>query len=193
MRRTRLIGAMVALLVLGTTTAVPVHAAPIAGTVDTWFIVVDRDNGLILFVNTSRERFCGGTYTGVVPLATRSITLQDGTVIFRHEGVVPIELWTFDDGVLDANGVPHGQGPCEDSDEEGRLHAVGSVTYLMHDNDHEYALQRNNSFQDAGAGTVRLATDGSLWRYTFRLQYVVVPSGDEILRNRDFRVQPLRG
>ena len=110
MRRTRLIGAMVALLVLGTATAGPADAAPIAGATDTWFVVVDRHNGLILFVNTSRERLCGREFTGIAALTTRSTTLPDGTVMFRHEGLVPIELWTFDTGVLDADGIPHGEG-----------------------------------------------------------------------------------
>lgn len=121
------------------------------------FQAIDEDLGLILFVNSTREDYCtdemvdwenaylawieGGhvgeepSYPGYEGMETVTATrMPVGThnAWARWSATVPVELWTFDEGVFpDAIGV----GPCTDSDEEGELVATGVGIWTASDND----------------------------------------------------------
>jgi hypothetical protein len=178
-----------------------------------WITTVDFDNGLILFVNTTRADFCtdemvqwendvldwidGGEVgpfpefpetAGLDPLAAAANVVAGDAVVFSLAGRdLAIELWSFDAGVFpDAIGV----GPCTDSDEGGELIASGTTSWRYHDNDLQAPTGfRTNAFHDSGQGALT-SPDGARWTYTFSFRRTVRADGTEVVWDESYRLVP---
>ena len=75
----------------------------------------DLENGLAVFVNTTRNDLCDwveggavGPPPGEVPISIQIKETGNGAVVMSGRGVVPIELWRLDED------VPPLIGACED-------------------------------------------------------------------------------
>ena len=155
----RSVVAAVSVVVGGVLAVAPAQAAMPAETVEfaPSIQTVEDVQGLILFVNSTREDFCtaemvaweedflawleGGEvgdppenpgYDGIETVTATRMPVGQHNAWIKWSATVPVELWSFDEGVFpDAIGV----GPCTDSDEEGELVATGTGTWTSSDND----------------------------------------------------------
>jgi hypothetical protein len=174
---------------------------------------VDWDNGVILFVNTTRAAYCttdivsfeeavlawieGGEVgefpeypgkDGIEPLRASYNEVAGGTIVHSLAGRnLPIELWSFDEGVFPDN---IGIGPCTDSDEDGELVAAGTGSWRYQDNDLVAPSGvRTNAFHDTGEAALT-SPDGQRWTYTFSLRRVVHADGTEVVWDESFHLVP---
>jgi hypothetical protein len=174
---------------------------------------VDFDNGVILFLNTTRDDYCtadmvtweedvlawlaGGEIgpfpeqpakEGLEPVRLSFNDVANGTIVHNLLGRnLPIELWSFDDGLFPGQ---IGVGPCTDSDEEGELVASGTSSWRYQDNDLEAPSgARTNAFHDTGEATLT-SPDGQRWTYTFSFRRVVHADGTEVVWDDSARLVP---
>jgi len=202
MHQTRLVGSMVGGAALLAAVVVPAHADP-AETFpldDTVATIADDVNELVVFGNTTRQTFCtaeqvaaenaflewvqGGeqgdppefpVQLGAVPLEASAKDVGTGNVRFAFGGLVPVELWTFEEGKSTAQ--ENLVGPCIDTDglmdltdtpvASGELFAAGQGSWVFKDNDAFGTGPRSNVWGDRL--TADLSGPGGSYRYSLAL------------------------
>ncbi len=155
-------GSVLAAFTLGIGVLLPTTTAQAATPAETIEVgpsiqAIDDDQGLLLFVNSTRADYCTPTmvaweeavlawletdmstepppYPGYDSLETFSATRMP---VGRHNAwsrwsaQVTVELWEFDEGVFPDH---LGAGPCTDSDEATGPFATGIGTWTQSDND----------------------------------------------------------
>ena len=154
----------------------------------------DYENGLAVFINTSRDAECteevmawehevadwvAGGFNGPPPpepeftpgIELVSIKLQEtgqGAIVGHiSESDLYMEVWTLDDPENQ-----FGVGPCTDTDDQGTFLASGSTSYKGQDNDVFGSRTRGNSFGNQGKASLT-DTGGNDWSYKwkFHLNY----------------------
>ena len=122
-------------------------------------IVLDADEGFVVFVNITRDDFCdsGGPQED---WNFHLVNSPSGALVARIQAEdVPVYLHPLNEG------VPPFVGPCEDSQEEPAF--VGTADVTLNDNDVFVSGGRTNSFGQRGHGIVYAADDGSAWHYSW--------------------------
>jgi hypothetical protein len=148
----------------------------------------DLENGLAVFVNTTRKDLCDwveagavGPPPGVVPISIQIKETAKGAVVVSAHGVVPIEVWRLDDD------VPPLVGACEDTDGQAGLLAMGTARIGFTDNDAGVSLTRTNSF--GGRLQATLTADGDTWRYTHTYRFQVDRDGEFQVRAENYNLR----
>ena len=131
----------------------------------------DLDNGFVVFVNISREDFCGAG-GAQEDWNFQFVNSPSAAQLLRIQAPdMPIYLHRF------SEDVPPLGGPCEDSQEEPAF--VGTVSATLNDNETcPCQNNRTNSFGHRGEGTVYSMGDGGAWHYSWNLR-VLVDKNDE--------------
>lgn len=159
------------------------------------FPVFGEDLSGVFFVNTTREDFCtpgmlqfeadviawieGGEvgeppeYPGDpephAPLTGQRIETRSGAAVVRVSADdLHVEVWAFDDGIVDEETL--GVGPCLDTDEADTLLASGTASWLVMDNDRYGSGTRGNPWRDHVEATV--TGEGGTWTWTVDFRFV---------------------
>jgi hypothetical protein len=194
--------ACLAVLALGST---PAGADPPTTFIadDFFATIADGTNDLVAFVNTTREDFCTdemvaaenafrdwvlGGEVGDPPefpvvLAATPITITEknvgsGNIRGSFEGMVPIELWTFEEGkspslnnlwapCIDTDGLTDG---TDEAIAAGEFFAAGTAKWSAKDNDLEGSGPRTNIWGERIAGTVSGPTGDYSYTVVFKNQ-----------------------
>jgi hypothetical protein len=181
MRRT-LVVVLSAVLVLAST--MPATAGPPERA--DWpihFNAFDADNGLLTFVNMTRDNLCdwaAGGFDGPPPVE-ELITVQSketgqGAVVESLRAQLPFEIWAFE-------GVPSFANVCAPELEGPWATGTGRVSWT--DNDFFISGTRTNSFGGSFQASVT-DTEGVDWRYTFRLRFEISMDDEFIVRAMNF-------
>lgn len=174
-RNVSVVGAAVAALTIG---AAPAYAGPPdRAELDFFGISADEQNGLVVFMNISRDGFCAWAadgFAGPPPVAGlipgQAHETGQGAVVGSLNGDVPVELWQVDDD------VPPFVSPCEDTDDQEGPWAVGQLKWTANSNDFENSLTRTNVSGETIRGTV-VDGDGGTWHYVATLRVQVDQDG----------------
>lgn len=147
------------------------------------FDTFDADNGLLTFVNITRDNLCAwaeGGFAGPPPveqlITVKSKETGKGAVVDSLHAEVPFEIWSFD-------GVPSFETVCA-TELEGPW-ATGTGRVSWNDNDFFVSGTRTNTFGGSFQASVT-DTDGVDWRYSFRLRFQISMDGEFIVRARNF-------
>jgi hypothetical protein len=170
--------------------AAPAVAAPPERTEE---VVVDAfpdlENGLAVFVNTTRQDLCDwvdsgavGSPPGLVPISIQTKETGKGAVVVSGRGVVPIEVWRLDDD------VPPLIGACEDTDEQVGPLATGTARVGFTDNDADVSLTRTNSFGGRLQATLTDA-GGNTWRYIHTYRFQIDRDGEFQVRAENYNLR----
>lgn len=173
-------------LALGLGGTTPAGATPPrAHEVWDWFVFPDWDNGLAVFVNTTRDGFCTWLAEGAVgspPMLTPLVDWHHDTGPEREltgvvgQGTPPVELWRLDEGT----------GPCDSTDESTEPFAVGEIEIMVN-------VMRAAAEPDIfrARGTV-VDTDGTEYRYHVRAMGTIDAQGVLRMLDRSGLLVPLR-
>jgi hypothetical protein len=184
-RRTLILLMALALLVVGVSAASAASGPPDRHEETFSIIFPDFENGVAVFVNTSRALTCtpdqiafeewilggevgdppgpGFEFEGIDPIAFQSKMVGDGVIVERWKGSnLHTELWELDDP------VDLGAGPCTDTDDKMEMFADGTSRWQGNDNDIFGSDTRGNAFGDRGKASLTGAQDGESYTYTAR-------------------------
>jgi hypothetical protein len=149
----------------------------------------DLENGLAVFVNTTRQALCDwvdsgavGSPPGLVPISIQIKETQKGAVVVSGRGVVPIEVWRLDEN------VPPLIGACEDTDEQAGPLATGTARIGFTDNDADVSLTRTNSFGGRLQATLTDA-EGNTWRYIHSYRFQIDRDGEFQVRAENYNLR----
>jgi hypothetical protein len=205
MSHARLTGTMVACLAVLAVGSTPAAADPPTTFIVDDFVatIADGSNDLVAFVNTTREDFCtdemvaaenalrdwvlGGEVgdppefpvaLGATPMTITEKLVGSGNIRASFDAMVPIELWTFEEGK--SPSLDNLWSPCIDTDglvdgtdetiAAGELFAAGSARWSGKDNDLEGSGPRTNIWGDRIAATVSGPTGDYSYTVVFKNQ-----------------------
>lgn len=167
--------------------AVPATAAPpVKEQVPFTIQYLDQQNGLVMFMNTTRAQYCTQAVVdfenaiadwiddgmvdpfppeptfpdGIKDISTQSKVTGKGAIVGQAKGSgLVAELWDLEDN-------PPLIGPCTDTDDGEGLFADGTGSFHGKDNDFDGTGTRGNAFGDQGRATV---TDdgGNSYQYSW--------------------------
>lgn len=187
----RILALVAAVTMLLTLTAVPAAQAdpPEEFNEPLFSLILDTDNNVAVFWNTTRNDFCewaAGGENGPPPVqelvpAMGHAAGPDGVFMGRFHATRHLELWSIDDP---DNLI----GPCEDTAGQDGPLATGSATVSGNDNDLNVSLTRANAFGQTGTGTV-YDGDGAAWHYSWAIKFKITKKGEFRVISEQFNLK----